>query len=245
MRTTMTLQEVVEKIKAYGVVLDPVWERGWGVFTPFLHNILGAIQGARRGQYKAPNGMWEVRELGAGFYRLRVWMDDDINNYRDFFINLNERGSKMKIEIINETPAFELSARDWNGQGEEVQITWSEIKSAPEGKKWTAYAGNTHRECVIADELEIVHKRKDGTILARRSWVEVGGYPDYPTTEEARYILFVPVKSEMPEVDDGIEIIKGVSIFIPEGKILAGSYEKPTIIHNEDEDIYYIINWLD
>ena len=95
----------------------------------------------------------------------------------------------MAVRVVNQSPAFTLSAFDYNGEGEEILITWQDLMNSKVGDRWCARSGNTLRECITWDELEIIYK-SENFILAINSWESIGTYPNYPVEVKARLILF-------------------------------------------------------
>jgi len=93
------------------------------------------------------------------------------------------------VEIIQQKPAFELSAHDYNGEGEEILISWQDLIEAKPGDEWCARSGNTLRECTTYDLLKILFKTEN-YIVAVNEWETVGTYPNYEVTQKARLIIF-------------------------------------------------------
>ena len=112
----------------------------------------------------------------------------------------------MSVKVIQQQPAFTLSAYDYNGEGEEIVISWDDLKNAKVGDRWIVNSGNMVRDCCTYDSLEIIFKT-DSYILAIHDWEEVGGYPNYPVSLKAELVLF----SLNPQVEFEKELTKIVS----------------------------------
>jgi len=94
------------------------------------------------------------------------------------------------VETVQQNIAFRLAALDYNGEGDEITITWSDLEKAEVGQRWIANSGNMLRDCCTYDELEVVYK-SDTYIICLHTWETIGGYPDYPVNRHARLIFFV------------------------------------------------------
>jgi len=94
------------------------------------------------------------------------------------------------VKIIQQKPAFKLSAYDYNGQGEEILINWEDLKKASVGKRWVVNSGNVIRDCCTYDSLEVLFKT-DNIVLTLHDWEWIGSYPNYPVSHRAELILFI------------------------------------------------------
>ena len=71
---------------------------------------------------------------------------------------------EIKVEVIKEIPAITLRGSDYNGYGDDCEIYWDDLRSAPSGRGWTARCGNSWRDA-ICQEATLVFRNEEIAVL--------------------------------------------------------------------------------
>lgn len=74
----------------------------------------------------------------------------------------------METKIKNQEPAFIVSASDFNGEGSETEIYWSDLEAAKVGDSWSASGGGSLRSCRNYHELIVMYADEE-TVLCKES----------------------------------------------------------------------------
>ena len=86
----------------------------------------------------------------------------------------------MKMTVIKEAPAFTLQGSSYNGCGEPVEVSYTELRTANIGDVWEAYDDNNCGRALNEESAEIVYKTEQGVAVLFRNW----GTTDDPDPED-------------------------------------------------------------
>lgn len=85
----------------------------------------------------------------------------------------------MKVSGKKEAPAFVLWGSSYNGVGEDVEVSFADLRTAEIGKMWVGSDSNNCGRAVHRESAEVVYKTDDGVAVLHRKW----GTTDSPDPE--------------------------------------------------------------
>ena len=75
----------------------------------------------------------------------------------------------MKMEVKKEAAAFVLQGSSYNGAGEEVEVSYADLRAADVGMSWEAYDDNNCGRALKEESAEVVYKTPQGCAVLFRS----------------------------------------------------------------------------
>jgi len=102
----------------------------------------------------------------------------------------------METRVIHEEPALVLQGYDFNREGEDVEISFEELRRAEVGQTWRSRAGNSVRDWK-EEEAKVVYKDNRGVAVRVTTWY----VPDSPSgdAEKSVKLLWFEFFDEMEE----------------------------------------------
>ena len=85
----------------------------------------------------------------------------------------------MKMEVKKEALAFVLWGSSYNGVGEDVEVSYADLRTAEIGKRWVGSDNHNCGRAVHSESAEVVHKTTQGAAVLFRNW----GTTDSPNPE--------------------------------------------------------------
>ena len=85
----------------------------------------------------------------------------------------------MKMEVIQEKPAFVLRAGSYNGQEEGVEVSFADLRNAKVGDKWENRDSHNCGRDLFEGSAEVVYKTEEGVAVLFRA----EGTTDSPNPE--------------------------------------------------------------
>lgn len=85
----------------------------------------------------------------------------------------------MKMEVKKEAAAFVLQGSSYNGAGEEVEVSYADLRASAVGDTWEAHDSHNCGRALNEESAEIVYKTADGVAVLFRNW----GTTDDPNPE--------------------------------------------------------------
>ena len=85
----------------------------------------------------------------------------------------------MKMDVKKEAPAFVLWGSSYNSVGEDVEVSFTELRAAAVGKTWVGSDSGNCGRAVRRESAEVVYKTDDGGAVLHRKW----GTTDSPDPE--------------------------------------------------------------
>lgn len=85
----------------------------------------------------------------------------------------------MKVSGKKEAPAFVLWGSSYNGVGEDVEVSFADLRTAEIGKRWVGSDSNNCGRAVHREAAEVVYKTDGGVAVLHRKW----GTTDSPNPE--------------------------------------------------------------
>lgn len=85
----------------------------------------------------------------------------------------------MKTSAKKEAPAFVLWGSSYNGVGEDVEVSYTDLRNAEIGKMWVGSDSHNCGRAVRREAAEVVYKTDDGVAVLYRKW----GTTDSPNPE--------------------------------------------------------------
>lgn len=85
----------------------------------------------------------------------------------------------MKMEVKKEAPAFVLWGSSYNSVGEDVEVSFTDLRAAAVGKTWVGSDSGNCGRAVRRTSAEVVYKTGDGVAVLHRKW----GTTDSPNPE--------------------------------------------------------------
>lgn len=76
----------------------------------------------------------------------------------------------MKTEVVKEVPAFVLQGASYNGSGEVVSVSFSDLRDAKVGAKWEGRDNHNCGRALYEERAEIVHKTNNGVAVIFHKW---------------------------------------------------------------------------
>lgn len=76
----------------------------------------------------------------------------------------------MKMEVKKEVPAFVLWSSSYNGVGEDVEVSYADLRAAEIGKMWVGSDNNNCGRAVHRESAEVVYRTPQGTAVLFRYW---------------------------------------------------------------------------
>lgn len=76
----------------------------------------------------------------------------------------------MKMEVKKEAPAFVLWGSSYNGCGEDVEVSFADLRAAEIGKTWVGSDNNNCGRAVRRESAEVVYKADGGVAVLHRKW---------------------------------------------------------------------------
>jgi len=87
---------------------------------------------------------------------------------------------KMKMEVKKEAAAFVLQGSSYNGAGEEVEVSYADLRASAVGDTWEAHDSHNCGRALNEESAEIVYKTADGVAVLFRNW----GTTDSPDPQD-------------------------------------------------------------
>ena len=75
----------------------------------------------------------------------------------------------MKVSVKKEVAAFVLQGRSYNGAGEEVEVSYADLRAANIGDTWEAFSDDNCGRDVCEEYAEVVYKTEQGAAVLFRS----------------------------------------------------------------------------
>jgi len=85
----------------------------------------------------------------------------------------------MKMEVKKEAAAFELEGYSYNGGGQLVEVSYTELRAAEAGTIWKAHDTHNCGRALDEESAEVVYKTERGAAVLFRNW----GTTDDPNPE--------------------------------------------------------------
>lgn len=85
----------------------------------------------------------------------------------------------MKTQVIQEPPAFVLRAESCDGQEEDVEVSFTDLRNAKVGHKWENHDSHNCGRDLFEESAEVVYKTAEGVAVLFR----VEGSTDSPNPE--------------------------------------------------------------
>lgn len=85
----------------------------------------------------------------------------------------------MKTEVKKEAAAFVLQGSSYNGAGEEVEVSYADLRAANIGDTWKAFSDDNCESDVCEESAEVVYRTGRGCAVLFRDW----GTTDDPNPE--------------------------------------------------------------
>lgn len=76
----------------------------------------------------------------------------------------------MKMEVKKEAPAFVLQGSSYNGGGEPVEVSYTNLRAAEIGDKWVGYDNHGCGRAVHRESAEVVCRTSQGAAVLFRYW---------------------------------------------------------------------------
>ena len=87
---------------------------------------------------------------------------------------------KMKMEVKKEAAAFVLQGSSYNGAGEEVEVSYADLRASAVGDTWEAHDSHNCGRALNEESAEVVYKTADGVAVLFRNW----GTTDSPDPQD-------------------------------------------------------------
>lgn len=71
----------------------------------------------------------------------------------------------MKTEVVMERPAFTLQGSSFDGVGEVITVSFTELRQAEVGERWEAFDTHNCRRDLSEESAEVVYKSEDGVAV--------------------------------------------------------------------------------
>ena len=75
----------------------------------------------------------------------------------------------MKVSVKKEVAAFVLQGSSYNGAGEEVEVSYADLRAAEIGDTWEAFSDDNCERDVCEEYAEVVYKTEQGVAVLFRS----------------------------------------------------------------------------
>ncbi|WP_298594835.1 hypothetical protein [uncultured Mitsuokella sp.] len=95
----------------------------------------------------------------------------------------------MKMEVKKEAPAFILRGSSYNGCGEYVEVSYTDLRAANIGDAWEGYDNHNCGRALNEESAEVVYKTDNGVAVLRRRWGTTDS-PDPENWEDAPELIW-------------------------------------------------------
>ena len=85
----------------------------------------------------------------------------------------------MRTETIKEKPAFSLQANSYDGQEEDIEVSFTDLRNAKVGDKWENRDSHNCGRDLFEESAEVVYKTAEGVAVLIRA----EGTTDSPNPE--------------------------------------------------------------
>ena len=87
---------------------------------------------------------------------------------------------KTEMDIMKEEAAFEMQGSSYDGDGELVEVSYSDLRAANIGDTWEARDTHNCGRALDEESAEVVYKTADGVAVLFRNW----GTTDSPDPQD-------------------------------------------------------------